>query len=88
VSTSGRQVRPRLASIPAATSASVSRASTGVRIPERADNTKPRYWVSPSYTHSSSSCIGVKKSPVASPAGRRNLPFHEWVSSWERRFEW
>ena len=84
---SGRQVRPGWLSSEAATSARLSKVCCGARMPLRAASTKPRYCVSPSYTHRRSSFIGCWKSGVARPAGRRYLPFHEWTSSCESRFE-
>ena len=81
VSCNGRHCRPGRCASPAANNAKLSRKSSSGQIPLRAASNLPKYCVSPSYTQSSSPFIGCSKSGVASPTGRRYLPFHEWTNS-------
>src|SRR5690348_7063016 len=53
--------------------------------PARTATTLPQNWVWPSYTHNKLSPIGTLKLGVERSAGRRYLPFHEWLNSWVSR---
>ena len=61
--------------------ASASIEADSGRMPLRAANTLPQYWVCPSYTHSKLSCIGTLRLGTHKSLPRRYLPFHECVYS-------